>query len=109
MNNLKNSFVLLFLVASQASAFAGVELVCKGMSAQSNNKPKMVNCSDRQEVISALGSAWQTLRKQQIGGSTEDMCWEPYKRAKEMHPSISFDNIAPTFFMQCNMALQYIK
>ena len=48
------------------------------------------------------------LRKERIGGSTEDMCWKPYQRAIEMPPSISFAQVAPTFFVQCNMALQYV-
>lgn len=90
-------------------AMAGVELVCKGSSARSNHTAKYVDCSDRQAVVGVLGAAWKTLRSQGIGGSTEDMCWDPYNRAKEIHPSIPFNNIAPTFFMQCNMALQYIK
>ena len=93
-----------------ASNVLAVQLVCKGQQPQmQNQKPIYVDCSNRKEVIDTLGGAWNELRKQQIGGSTEDMCWKPYQRAKEMHPSIQFDGIAQTFFMQCNMALQYVK
>lgn len=92
------------------SNVSAVQLVCKGYQPQmQDQKPIYVDCSNRKTVIDVLGASWSTLRKQGIGGSTEDMCWDPYNRAKEMHPSIPFDNIAPTFFMQCNMALQYIK
>ena len=91
------------------SAFA-IELVCKGHQPQARNQRVIqVDCADRKKVIDALSAAWMTLRKEKIGGSTENMCWEPYNRAKEIHPSIQMSNIAPTFFMQCNMALQYIK
>jgi hypothetical protein len=87
-----------------------VELVCKGeRPTMQNQRTVYVDCSNRKEVIDILGAAWMELRKQGIGGTMEDMCWQPYNRAKEMHPSISFDGIASTFFMQCNIALEYIK
>ena len=28
---------------------------------------------------------------------------------KDMHPSISFDNISDSFLMRCNMGLAYVK
>ena len=103
---------LLIVFASMlltSNVFA-VQLVCKGQQPQMQNQNSIfVDCSNRKEVIDMLGAAWSELRKQGIGGSTEDMCWKPYQRAKEMHPSIQFDGIAQTFFMQCNMALQYVN
>ena len=88
----------------------GSELVCNGYSSSNQNLQSIkVDCSDRKSVIDALNRAWAMLRKEQISGSTEDLCYNPYKRAKELHPSISFENIAPTFFAQCNMALKYVK
>ena len=86
-----------------------MEVVCKGHQPQSNNKPIYVNCSDRKEFVETLGAAWRTLRKNSIGGTTEDLCWEAYRDAKDMHPSISFDNISESFLMRCNMGLAYVK
>ena len=92
------------------SATHGVELVCKGYQPQGNQQRSIyIDCTNRKAVINALGGAWRTLRQERIGGTTEDMCWKPYRRAEELHPSIPFDNIAPTFFMECNMALQFVK
>ena len=68
-----------------------------------------MNCSDRKDFVETLGAAWRTLRKNSIGGTTEDLCWEAYKDAKDMHPSISFDNISDSFLMRCNMGLAYVK
>lgn len=90
-------------------AFAGVELVCKGFQQQTNNRSIYVNCSDRKEFIEALGSAWHTLRKNYIGGTMEELCWNAYSDAKSMHPSISFDNISNGFLSRCNMGLAYVK
>ena len=89
------------------NAFAGYELVCAGQSPRSNHKAVVVDCSNRKAVIDALQSAWSTLRGQGIGGTAEDMCWKPYSKAKELHPSIQMQGIAGTFFMQCNTSLQY--
>jgi hypothetical protein len=98
----------LWLIIS-ANSYAGTELVCKGHQPLSNNKAVYVNCSDRKEFVETLGVAWRTLRKNSIGGTTEDLCWEAYKDAKDMHPSISFDNISDSFLMRCNMGLAYVK
>jgi hypothetical protein len=92
-----------------SNCYGGTELVCKGRQAQSNNKAVYVNCSDRKEFVETLGAAWRTLRKNSIGGTTEDLCWEAYKDARDMHPSISFDNISDSFLMRCNMGLAYVK
>lgn len=102
----------IFAVGAAATALpaaAGYELVCKGSAPTSANKAIVVDCSDRAKVIDTLGAAWQEVRANRIGGSTEDMCWKPYQKAKEIHPSIPMTGIAPTFFAQCNMALQYAK
>ena len=85
-------FLLLFtcLLIPNLS-FAGLELVCKGRQVQTNNKIIYVNCSNRKEFIETLGAAWQTLRKNYIGGTTEDLCWEAYKNAKvPEHTMVSF-------------------
>ena len=100
--------LVLGFIAS-ASAFAGEELVCKGARPKSNNKPIYVNCSDRKEFVDALGLAWRTIRQNSIGGTTENLCWEAYQQAKDMHPSISFDNISDSFLVRCNMGLAYVK
>ena len=97
------------LILSASPAMAGYELICKGSSPTSANKPIVVDCSNRKQVVDTLGAAWREVRANSIGGSTEDMCWKPYQRAKDLHPSISMDGIAQTFFAQCNMALQYVK
>lgn len=107
---MKKVLLILLLASTSVSNVYSYELVCKGHRPQMRNQtPIYVNCANRKEVIDKLGAAWKTLRKEGIGGSTEDLCWKPYKQAKELHPSISFEGIAPTFFMQCNMALQYVK
>jgi hypothetical protein len=106
---MRKIFIVFASMLLTSNVFA-MELVCKGQQPRMQNQRVIyVDCSNRKEVIDILGAAWRELRKQQIGGSTEDMCWKPFQRAKEMHPSIQFDGIAPTFFMQCNMALQYVK
>lgn len=101
-----STFISVFLATN---AYAGLELVCKGGQGRSNNKPIYVNCNDRKEFVDSLGSAWRTIRKNSIGGSIENMCWEAYHQAKDMHPSISFGNISDSFLMRCNMGLEYVK
>ena len=102
-------YAVLLAVLTMGNSFA-VELVCNGRRPENpQQRTIFVDCSNRKAVIDMLGSAWSTLRKQGIGGHTEDFCWKAYQKAKELHPSIEFDDIAPTFFMQCNMALEYVK
>lgn len=97
------------LLSVATSAFAGTELVCKGRSPQSNHKPYYFNCNDRKEFVDTLGKAWRTIRQNSIGGTVEDMCWQAYNQAKDMHPSISFSNISDSFTARCNMGLAYVK
>jgi len=99
----------LAILSISSSATAGYELVCQGAAPTSANKAIVVDCTDRIKVIDTLGAAWQEVRANRIGGSTEDMCWKPYQKAKTIHPSIPMTGIAQTFFAQCNMALQYVK
>lgn len=101
-------FVLLSL-SFVINANAGLELVCKGRQVRTNNKVIYVDCENRKAFVDMLGSAWLELRKNSIGGSMENMCWDAYNQAKEMHPSISFSNISDSFLMRCNMGLAYIK
>jgi len=87
-----------------------VELVCNGGTQQfSGQRQSIVDCASRKAVVDALEAGWQKLREERIGGSTEDMCWKAYQRALELHPSIPINNVAPVLFVQCNMALQYVK
>ena len=96
-------------VQSQIRQGVGFELVCLGRQPRSTLNIINVDCSNRQSVVQALEDSWLLLRSKSIGGTFEDLCWEPYNRAKEIPPTLSMVNIAPTFFMQCNMALQYAK
>jgi hypothetical protein len=105
----ENLILISVLILMPNLSFAGLELVCKGRQPQSNHKAVYVNCSDRKEFVETLGSAWRTLRKNYIGGTTEDLCWEAYNDAKDIHPSISFNNISDSFLMRCNMGLAYVK
>ena len=106
---MKNFFLILMIIFLSKNVNS-LELLCNGEKPRlQNQKQIFVNCSNRKEVIDILGWSWQKLRQQGIAGVTEDMCYKPFKRAKELHPSIPFDGIAQTFLMECNMALQYIK
>jgi hypothetical protein len=86
-----------------------LQTIIAAVSTNSTNKPIYINCNDRKEFVETLGSAWRTLRKNYIEGATENLCWEAYKDAKDMHPSISFVNISDSFLMRCNVGLAYIK
>ena len=106
---MKNFFLIVMIIFLSENVNS-LELLCNGEKPRlQNQKQIFVNCSNRKEVISILGWGWQKLRQQGIAGVTEDMCWKPYNRAKELHPSIPFDGIAQTFLIECNMALQYVK
>ena len=103
-------FFLIVMIIFLSKNVNSLELLCYGEQPRlQNQKQIFVNCSNRKEVIDILGWGWQKLRQQGIAGVTEDMCYKPYIRAKELHPSIPFDGIAQTFLMECNMALQYVK
>ena len=100
------SISLIFFACSSNA----IELVCKGQQQRDSSQRLIsVDCNNRKEVIEFLESSWRLLRKERIGGQMEDMCWKPFQQAEAMHPSISFNGIAPTFFAQCNMALAYVK
>jgi hypothetical protein len=106
LNKIFFSFVLL---AQSVNSHAGFELVCKGNSAKSAHKVIAVDCSNRKDFIDKLSGAWQILRRNSIGGSIEDMCWQSFNQARDMHPSISFANISDSFLIRCNMGLAYVK
>ncbi len=72
-------------------------------------RPIYVNCENRKSVVDALEGAWLLLRRERIGGQMEDLCWEPFRKANDMYPGIPMDGIAPAFFAQCNIALEYVK
>ena len=106
---MKNFFLIVMIIFLSKNVNS-LELLCNGEPPRlQNQKQIFINCSNRKEVIDILGWGWQKLRQQGIAGVTEDMCWKPYNRAKELHPSIPFDGIAQTFLIECNMALQYVK
>ena len=95
------------MAVSSGAALAGFELVCKGGQARTTLQTVYVNCSNHTEFVDMLGSAWQTLRDNNVGGALEDLCWEAYSKAKDMHPSISFDGISDAFLAHCNKGLYY--
>lgn len=99
--------VLLYL--STASCFGATELVCSGQEASAGKTRLEVDCSTRFVVVESLKQAWLTLRQNNIGGSLEDMCWDAYNDAKDLHPSISFAGITDSFFIRCNMGLEYVE
>jgi len=101
--------VMAFLCLSVFKVHAGVELVCKGSQARSHHKVVIVNCANRKEFVEILGAAWRELVKNSIGGSVENLCFEAYRDAKDMHPSISFSNISDSFLVRCNMGLAYVQ
>ena len=96
------------LISLPLGAQAGLELVCNGQRASYGNKAVQVDCSSRKEVVRTLKSAWLTLRQNAIGGDTENMCFEAYMDAKDLHPSIGFNGITDSFFIRCNMGLKYV-
>ena len=95
--------------APKAPPAKGLEMVCQGGTPQSTRKIVYVNCTDRVAFINALGTAWNTLRKNQIGGSLEDTCFQAYDQAKNLHPSISLNGITGGFLLRCNQGLEYVK
>jgi len=92
-----------------ASGFAAAELVCIGQQASYGRVSVEVDCSDRFAVVESLKQAWLALRQNNIGGGLEDSCWEAYNDAKDLHPSISFEGITDSFFIRCNMGLEYVE
>ena len=100
---------LLLYANSSVNSQAAVELVCTGQSAEAGKKAFAVDCSDRNAVINAIQSAWMAIRKNNIGGSLENMCFDALTSAKDLHPSISFVGISDSFFMRCNMGLEYVN
>jgi hypothetical protein len=103
------SLVTWAAVVTPHDAIAGYELVCEGAQPRSQHKAVTVDCSNRRDFVEKLGAAWQTIRRSQIAGSVEDVCWKAYNQAKSMHPSISFENISDSFLARCNMGLSYVN
>jgi hypothetical protein len=104
---LLSGFYVSTTFALSGAAHAGFELVCNGGQARTNLQPVYVDCTNRNDFINTLGRAWQTLRESNVAGTLEDLCWEAYSDARDMHPSISFHNISDAFLMRCNMGLEY--
>jgi len=99
--------ILLYFLT--ASCFAATELMCSGQQASYGTTSVEVDCSNRFAVVESLKQAWFTLRQNNIGGTLEDLCWDAFNDAKDLHPSISFEGITDSFFMRCNMGLEYVK
>ena len=106
MNKIIIAILSFFL---SASCFAATELVCIGQQASYGRTSVEVDCSNRFAVVESLKRAWLTLRQNNIGGTLEDMCWDAFNDAKDLHPSISFEGITDSFFMRCNMGLEYVE
>ena len=105
----KKTFLGGLLYLYTASCFGAIELVCSGQEASYGRTRSEVDCSTRFAVVESLKQAWFTLRQNNIGGSLEDMCWDAYNDAKDLHPSISFEGITDSFFIRCNMGLEYVE
>jgi hypothetical protein len=106
MNKIIIAILSFFL---SASCFAATELVCIGQQASYGRTSIEVDCSNRFAVVESLKRAWLTLRQNNIGGTLEDMCWDAFNGAKDLHPSISFEGITDSFFVRCNMGLEYVE
>ena len=105
----KKTFLGGLLYLFTASCFGAIELVCSGQEASYGRTRSEVDCSTRFAVVESLKQAWFTLRQNNIGGSLEDMCWDAYNDAKDLHPSISCEGITDSFFIRCNMGLEYVE
>jgi hypothetical protein len=101
---------VLGLVLNSSNINAGYELACEGYPPQnSNHRLVSIDCDNRKIFIGTLRDSWLTLRREGIGGTLENLCWEAYTDAKELHPSISLLNISGSFLMRCNMGLAHVK
>ena len=88
----------------------GYELACDGYPPQNSpHKLISIDCSNREIFIGTLRDSWLSLRRQGIGGTIENLCWEAYNDAKDLHPSISFLSVSESFLMRCNMGLAYLQ
>ena len=88
----------------------GYELACDGYPPQNSpHKLISIDCSNREIFIGTLRDSWLSLRRQGIGGTLENLCWEAYNDAKDLHPSIGFLSVSGSFLMRCNMGLAYAK
>jgi hypothetical protein len=105
---MSKKIVAMLLLAMSANANAALELVCEGQGASYGKRAVSVDCDDRRDVVGTLKSAWLTLRQNSIGGDIENMCFEAYMDAKDLHPSIGFRGITHSFFIRCNMGLEYV-
>lgn len=105
----KATMLATVLMFSSTAVHAGYELVCEGRNPQSNYRTISVNCSDRNEFLEALRTSWQLMRRSGVGGAMENLCWEAYNDARDLHPSVSFSSISDAFLMRCNMGLEYAR
>ena len=102
--------IALGLLLNSSNVNAGYELVCEGYPPpNSSHKLVYIDCNSRKIFIGTLRDSWLSLRREGIGGTLENLCYEAYTDAKELHPSISFLNISESFLMRCNMGLGYVQ
>ena len=88
----------------------GYELACEGYPPpNSPHKLLSIDCNNRKIFIGTLKDSWLLLRRGGIGGTLENLCYEAYTDAKELHPSISFLSVSESFLMRCNMGLAYLQ
>jgi hypothetical protein len=104
------NLIILYLIVPSASS---MELICNGMrSRDSSQKIISVDCTDKNAVVSALNIGWIALKNKNYPRNIEDMCFNPFKMARDAHPSLRFDAnyVFPSLFEQCNMALlKYVE
>jgi hypothetical protein len=105
--NFMKILAIVFLIIFSSNS-TSLELACNN---KPNNTPNkiLVDCNNRYEVIRSLHESWLLLRKNYIGGQLEDICFEAYMDAKDIHPSIDMSSIVDVFFQRCNMGLEYLK
>jgi hypothetical protein len=101
---------VLGLVLNSSNINAGYELACEGYPPpNSGHKLLSIDCNNRKIFIGMLKDSWLSLRRGGIGGTLENLCYEAYTDAKELHPSISFLSVSESFLMRCNMGLAYLQ
>jgi len=99
--------VTILILCFYAINIGAVEMVCSESSYKDKNKIN-VDCESRFDIIEKLKQSWLLLRQNHIGGQAEELCYEAYVDAKDIHPSIDLYPLVDNFFMRCNMGLDYV-
>ena len=102
-------FLMCFLILPE-HAHSRIELVCADAVMQDSQMQIKVDCNNRQRLIARLKQSWLAIRRNSIGGTLENLCWEAYNQARDLHPAVSMNSgIAYSFLTRCNLGLQYVK